>query len=268
MADAVVAARLGLAAVEAKAHRRGLLVARTVGAATMVAFETLGVVLLLDRFGELGGWGTGDVVVLLGVGQAALGFAMFLADTLEPPAFSLLVREGRLDPLLTRPFPVLLSVMTSDLQVRELGRGAAGIGVVAWGAWRAGVDWDVGTLAVAALAVVCCTAVVVAVLVLGAAATLYTVEGNELVNALTYGGAALTANPLQIYGSVLRFVFLWLVPVGLAVYVPVLHVLDREGPSGIPASLLPLTPVLTVAFGAVAGLAWRQGIRHYASTGS
>jgi ABC-2 type transport system permease protein len=120
----------------------------------------------------------------------------------------------------------------------------------------------------AVLALVCCTGVVVAVLVLGAAATLYTVEGNELVNAFTYGGAALAANPLQIYGSALRFVFLWLVPIGLAVYVPALHVLDREGPAGIPAPLLPLTPVLTLAFAAVAGLAWRRGIRHYASTGS
>jgi ABC-2 type transport system permease protein len=268
VAEAAVAARLALAAVEAKAHRRGLLVARTAGAATMVVFETLGVVLLLDRFGGLGGWETGDVVVLLGLGQAALGFAMLAADTLEPPAFSLLVREGRLDPLLTRPFPVLLSVMTSDLQVRELGRGAAGLGVVAWGAALADVEWGAGSLGAAALALVCCTAVVVAVLVLGAAATLYTVEGNELVNAFTYGGAALTANPLQIYGSVLRFVFLWLVPVGLAVYVPALHVLDREGPPGIPGSLLPLTPVFTVAFAAVAGLAWRRGLRHYASTGS
>ncbi len=268
MADAAVAVRLALAAVEAKAHRWGLLAARTAGAATLVVFETIGVVLLLDRFGGLGGWGTGEVVVLLGLGQAALGFAMLLADTLEPPAFSLLVREGRLDSLLARPFPVLLSVMTSDLQVRELGRGVAGLGVLAWGASMAGVDWGAGSLGAAALALVCCTAVVVAVLVLGAAATLYTVEGNELVNAFTYGGAALTANPLQIYGSVLRFVFLWLVPVGLAVYVPALHVLDREGPAGIPASLLPLTPVLTIAFAAAAGLAWRRGIRHYASTGS
>jgi ABC-2 type transport system permease protein len=268
VADAGVAARLGVAAVEAKAHNPALLLARTVGAAALVLFETIGIVLLVDRFGGLGGWGTGDVVVLVGLGEAGLGFGMLVADTLEPPAFSLLVREGRLDPYLARPFPVLLSVMTSDIQVREIGRGAAGLGVVLWGASLAGVDWTPGRVGVAALAVLCCAAVVVAVLVMGAAATLYTVEGSELVNAFTYGGAALSGNPLQIYGSVLRFTFLWVVPFGLAVYVPALHLLERDGPPGIPASLLAATPVATAAFAAVAGLAWRRGLRHYASTGS
>jgi ABC-2 type transport system permease protein len=266
--DAAVATRLGLAAVQGKALQPSLLLARTLGSAGLVVFEAVGVALLLDRFGSLGGWGTGDVLLLVGIGEAGLGFGMLLGDTLEPPAFSLLVREGRLDPLLARPFPVLLSVVTSDIQVRELGRGLAGLGVVVWGASAAGVDWTPGRLGVTALAVLCCGAVVVAVLVLGAAATLYTVEGSELVNAFTYGGAALSANPLQIYGSALRFVFLWVIPFGLAVYVPALHVLDRTGPPGAPASLLAVTPVATAAFAAVAGLAWRKGLRHYASTGS
>lgn len=62
--------------------------------------------------------------------------------------------------------------------------------------------------------------------------------------------------------------FLWVVPFGLAVYVPALHVLDRTGPPGAPSSLLAVPPVATVAFAAVAGLAWRRGLRHYASTGS
>jgi ABC-2 type transport system permease protein len=121
---------------------------------------------------------------------------------------------------------------------------------------------------VTALALVCCTAIVFAVLVLGASATLYTVEGSEFVNAFTYGGAALSANPMDVYSSVLRFVFVWLVPFGLAVYVPALHVLDRPGAPGVPASLLWVTPAATAAFAALAGLAWRRGLRHYASTGS
>ena len=268
MADVATTAHLAAAAVRSKAVRPGLLAVRTLGSAALVLFETVGIVLVLDRFGGVAGWGSGDVAVLVGLGEAGLGFAMLAGDTLEPPAFSLLVREGRLDPLLARPFPVLLSVMTSDVQLREVGRGLAGLGAVAWGASQAGVDWTPGRLGVAALAVLCCAAVVLAVLVLGASATLYTVEGSELVNAFTYGGAALSANPLQIYSSALRFVFLWVVPFGLAVYVPALHVLDREGPPGAPASLLAVTPLATVVFAAVAGLAWRRGLRHYASTGS
>ncbi len=268
MADGATAARLAGAALRSKAARPGLLATRTLGSAALVVFEALGIVIALEHFGSLAGWGAGDVAFLIGVGEAGVGFAMLAGDTLEPPAFSLLVREGRLDPLLARPFPVLLSVVTSDVQVREVGRGLAGVGVAVWGASHAGVDWTPDRVLVTALALVCCTAVVFAVLVLGASATLYTVEGSEFVNAFTYGGAALSANPLDVYGSVIRVVFVWLVPFGLAVYVPALHVLDRDGAPGVPATLLPLTPVLTAAFGAVAALAWRRGLRHYASTGS
>jgi ABC-2 type transport system permease protein len=197
--DAATTARLAGAALQSKVVRPWLLATRTFGSATLVVFEAVGIVLAIDHFGSVAGWGAGDVAVLVGLGESAVGFAMLLGDTLEPPAFSLLVREGRLDPLLARPFPVLLSVMTSDVQVREAGRGVAGLGLVAWGAWQAGVDWTPGRLGITALSVVCCTVIVVAVLVLGASATLYTVEGSELVNAFTYGGVALSANPLDVY---------------------------------------------------------------------
>jgi ABC-2 type transport system permease protein len=266
--DAATTARLAGAALRSKVVRPGLLAARTLGSVSLVVFEAIGIVVAVDHFGSVAGWGPGDVAFLVGVGEAAVGFAMLAGDTLEPPTFSLLVREGRLDPLLARPYPVLLSVVTSDVQVREVGRGVAGLGVVVWGAWQAGVDWTPGRVAITALSVACCTTLVLAVLVLGASATLYTVEGSELVNAFTYGGAALSANPLDVYSSVLRFVFVWAVPFGLAVYVPALHVLDRQGAPGAPASLLPVTPLATVAFAGLAGLAWRRGLRHYASTGS
>lgn len=245
-----------------------LLALRTLGTGTFVVVETIGVVLLLDRFGSLGGWSTGEVVLLLGLASAGLGLAMLAGDTLEPPVFSLLIREGRLDPVLTRPAPVLLWVMTSDVQARELSRAVAGLGVGAWGAAQADVALTPANLAVAALAVVCCSGVILAVLVLGASATFFTVEGNELVNAFTYGGAAFSAYPLQIYSSALRAVFLWVIPLGLTVYVPALTLLDRTGPPGVPRSLLVLSPVATLAFGAVAGLAWRAGLRHYTGTGS
>jgi ABC-2 type transport system permease protein len=268
VADAATTARLAGAALQSKAARPVLLAMRTLGAAGLVVLEAVGIVIALDHFGDLAGWRASEVAFLIGVGHAGVGFAMLAGDTLEPPAFSLTVREGRLDPLLARPFPVLLSVVTSDVQLREVGRAGAGIAVAVWGASHAGVDWTPDRLAVMALALVCCTAIVFAVLVIGAGATLYTVEGSELVNAFTYGGAALSGNPLEVYSSALRFVFVWVVPFGLAVYVPALHVLDRSGAPGVPASLLALTPVGTAAFCGVAALVWRRGIRHYASTGS
>ena len=64
---------------------------------------------------------------------------------------------------------------------------------------------------------------------------------------------------MQIYGSPLRFMFVWVVPIGLAIYVPALGVLGW---------LAWLAAPVAGAFAALGGLAWRAGIRHYVGTGS
>jgi ABC-2 type transport system permease protein len=116
--------------------------------------------------------------------------------------------------------------------------------------------------------VVCAATIVFAVLLAAAGFTFVTVQGSEAVNVLVYGGQYLASYPMQIYGPPLRFLFVWLVPFGLAIYVPALGVLGRQGPPGLPAWLAWLAAPAAGAFLAAGGLAWRAGIRHYVGTGS
>lgn len=121
---------------------------------------------------------------------------------------------------------------------------------------------------VLAAAAVASALFVLSTLVIGAAMTFRTVEGSDFALLLSNGGMGLAAFPLEVYGSALRLVFTFLVPVGLCVYVPVLSVLDRDGPGVLGPGLLPVLPIVLGVFGGLSLLAWRQGIRHYESTGS
>jgi ABC-type uncharacterized transport system permease subunit len=56
--------------------------------------------------------------------------------------------------------------------------------------------------------------------------------------------------------------------VALAIYVPALGVLGRQGPPGLPNELVWLTVPVSAAFLAAGGLAWRGGVRHYVGAGS
>jgi ABC-type uncharacterized transport system permease subunit len=49
---------------------------------------------------------------------------------------------------------------------------------------------------------------------------------------LIYGGQYVASYPMQIYGSALRFLFTWLVPLGLAIYVPALGCWAARGRPG------------------------------------
>ena len=114
----------------------------------------------------------------------------------------------------------------------------------------------------------CAAAIIFGVLLAAAGFTFVTVQGSEAVNVLIYGGQYLASYPIQIYGSPLRFMFVWVVPIGLAIYVPALGVLGRQGPPGLPGGLAWLAAPVAGAFAALGGLAWRAGIRHYVGTGS
>jgi ABC-2 type transport system permease protein len=260
--------RLAAASVRAKTRRPAYLAVRMFAAGLIVAIEVAGVVLLLDRFGSIGGWRPAEVVLLFGLAFASQGLALMVGSSLEADKLSELVRRGTFDQVLTRPVSPLGWVLASYVDTRFLGRLLAGAGAVAWAGERAGVAWTPGRVGLAAMAVLCAGAIVFGVLLAAAGLTFVTVQASEAVNVLIYGGTYLASYPMQIYGSALRFLFVWLVPLGLAIYVPALGVLGRRGPPGLPAWLAWLAVPAAGAFLAAGGLAWRGGIRHYVGTGS
>lgn len=260
--------RLVAAGLRGRVRRPSALLLRLVGTGLIILADAFGVALLVDRFGGLAGWSAPEVLLLVGIGATGQGLGLLFGDRLEPTYFSELVRRGTFDQVLVRPTAPLGWLVASQIEVRYLGRLVVGVGLVAWAADRAGVHWSAGRLLVALLAVVCCGVLVLSVCVLAAALTFVTVEGSEFVNVFIYGGVSLNSFPVQIYGSVLRFVFVWVVPFGLAVYVPALVILDRAGPPGLPATLVWATPAVTAGFAGLAALGWRRGLRHYVGTGS
>ena len=260
--------RLAAASVRATARRPAHLAARFLAAALIVTLEVAGVALLLDRFGSIGGWRPAVVVLLFGLGFTAQGLALVFGDTLEADEVSKLVRLGTFDQVLTRPVSPLGWVVASYLDTRFLGRAVAGAGVVVWAADRAGVVWTAGRAGLAVLAVACAAAIIFGVLMGAAGFTFVTVQGSEAIDVLIYGGQYLASYPMHIYESALRFLFVWVVPLGLAIYVPALGVLGRQGPAGLPGWLAWLAAPVAGGFLALGGLAWRAGIRHYVGTGS
>jgi ABC-2 type transport system permease protein len=267
-AGAGVYGRLVAAGLRGRVNRPGWLVVRTLGTGLIVLADGFAVALVVERFGTLAGWTAPEVVLLFALAAAGQGLGLVLGDRLEPTYFSEQVRRGTFDQVLVRPTAPLGWLIASQVEVRHLGRLLAGAAMVAWAADRAGVVWSADHLLVALLAVVCCAILVLSICVLGAALTFATIEGSEVVNIFNYGGVALTSFPVQIYGSVLRFLFVWVVPFALAVYVPALVLLGRTGPPGLPAALVWLSPASAAGFAGLTALGWRVGLRHYVGAGS
>jgi ABC-2 type transport system permease protein len=57
-------------------------------------------------------------------------------------------------------------------------------------------------------------------------------------------------------------------PFALAIYVPALTLLGRQGPPGLGAGLVWVSPLAAAWLAVAAWLGWRRAIRHYVGAGS
>ncbi|UFU05768.1 ABC transporter permease [Ruania halotolerans] len=178
------------------------------------------------------------------------------------------IRTGTLDAFLLRPLPVLAQLITSDLQLRRLGRTAFAlvIGVVALA--QADIAWTPALALLAALTPVTGAAIFAALFVCAAAVQFWLVEGGEFANAFTYGGSYAASYPTSIFTLPMRVLFTFVIPAAFTAYLPTLVLLGHAGPALTPAVLGWFAPLAAALAWTVALLGWRAGLRHYTGTGS
>lgn len=236
------------------------------GNLTGTAFDFVTILLMFSHVDALGGWSLPEIAFLYGTTSTAFGLADLLLGSME--RLGRRVRDGTLDTLLVRPAPVLAQVAADRFALRRLGRIAQGLLVLGWSLLALDVEWTLTRAAAVPFMVVCGTAVYGAVFVLGAAFQFWAQDATQVQNSFTYGGNTLLQYPPSIFGKDLVRGVTFVVPLAFVNWVPSVYVLGREYPVGIPGWFALLPPVVAALCLALAGLAWRRGLRSYRSTGN
>lgn len=83
-----------------------------------------------------------------------------------------------------------------------------------------------------------------------------------------YCGNALTQYPPTVFAKDLVRGATFVVPLAFVNWMPALHILGRDNPLGLPGWVDFCSPLVALAACALAGWAWRNGLRSYRSTGS
>lgn len=268
MASVGVYLRLVGATIQGQLHYRASFLLQLVSTAAGTLTELLAIVILFSRFHELAGWRVGEVALLYGLVSIAWALTDMVGGGLEQTGR--LIRAGDFDRLLTRPLPVLPQLLATDFQLRRLGRASQGaVAILLAQLWLGlGVRWTLAKIFALVAAIASTGIVFFSVLVIAAAVTFWTIENSEAQNIFTYGGVELGSYPIPIYGTWLRYAFLYLVPLGLTSYEPVLFILGKPDPLGLPVLLRFTAPLVAAAFLSLALGCWRLGLRRYQSTGS
>ena len=198
---------------------------------------------------------------------ASVGFSIGDLILGETDSMSEVIRTGKLEVLLIRPLPVLLQLMTSDFQLRRVGRLAFALIALAAALFLTEIQWDPAKVALFIVTPLAGAAIFGALFVGAGAVQFWLLDGRQFANAFTYGGRYVASMPGAALFLPLQVFFTFVVPATLVAYAPSLVLLGLEGPAGIPSwtGWLGL-PAAVVLWGLML-LLWRAAIRKYTGAG-
>jgi len=253
------AAGMGL---RAQLHHRRAFAFGVIAQGLTAVTDFAAIVILIMRFGAIGGWSLPQLGLLYGLVASSLSLALLLGSGIGD--LDGLLRNGEFDRIRTRPCGSLWLVAGSRFEVRRLGRVAQGLLVLAWAVWRVGAMDATALMVVAAL--LGGGALFLGLQVIQASASFWFREGCEVFNVFSYGGETLGAYPLPIFQRWLQHLLLGVIPVAAISYLPALVLTHRCAP-GWPTILAASAPLLGVAFFGASLMLWRCGLRRFGATG-
>lgn len=222
--------------------------------------------LLVSRFPGLGGWTSGEV--LLVAGMRLLSHSLHTAVFANLSSLSDIVQEGCVDSYLLRPIPVYRQVLLYRFNINAIGDLLAALTVFAMAIPLVDLSWTWQKGAYFAAAVVGGTLTEAACqTALCSVALRYPVSVHLWSGWLEYIIAAFSQYPLVILPSLLQRLLTFLVPVAFVAYLPA-SVLTGNAPGiGVPHALAVASPLVGLLLFVGSRLLWHRGIRYYQGSG-
>ncbi|GAA1547259.1 ABC transporter permease [Kribbella lupini] len=235
-----------------------------IGSALVTVADFVAVLLMFSHIESFGGFDLGQMALLYGTASMTLGIADLVTGSIE--RIGQRIRTGDLDVWLVRPVPAFIQAVADNFALRRLGRPLQaglilGIGAV-------DIDWTGLKVLFLIVSLLSGAVIFATIFVLGGAFQFVSIDSAEVANSFTYGGQQLTQYPVSIFGQDIVRAVTFVVPLAFVNYYPVLYVLGKPAPLGLPSWIGLLAPAVAVVMTAVASLAWRGGLRRYRSTGS
>ncbi|WP_232840488.1 ABC transporter permease [Streptomyces sp. Go-475] len=232
----------------------------------VTGLDFVAILLMFSSVDALGGFSLPEIAFLYGLSSLAFGLADMLIGSME--RLGRRVRDGTLDTLLVRPAPVLAQVAADRFALRRLGRVTQGTLVLGYALTALDIDWTPLKLLLMPVMVVSGGAIFCSVFVAGAAFQFVAQDASEVQNAFTYGGATLLQYPPVLFARDLVRGVTFVLPLAFVNWLPASYVLGRPYPLDLPTWVAFASPLVAVVCCALAGVAWRAGLRSYRSTGS
>jgi ABC-2 type transport system permease protein len=214
---------------------------------------------------RLGGLDFSQILMVFGIADICYSLAdLSFGHCDNLPTY---LRAGTLDVFYLRPQPLLLQLITSDISLRRLARACVGLTTLVVGLAANHIQWSASAVTLLALALISGYFTFAGMFVWAAGLQFFLVDGAEATNAFVYGGRYAATQPASVWSRPLKAVFGYIFPMAFTGFLPVMALLNRPGPAGLPSWLGWCTPLAALWTWTMALLCWRWGVRHYQGAG-
>lgn len=224
-------------------------------------------IVIVDRFGNVNGWETGQIIFLYGLWRAQHGL-LYLVVT---PAQHVdqLILNGQIDRMLVRPRHVLLQLAGQwNNIVGGAGQILAGAGLAVFGAVISPIPWTPWLGLWLVIIMVSGTVTQVGLFVIMGAPPLFRVRVDSSVVEIDRTSWQVMLFPLSVYALALQVFLTFVLPWGFVTFYPG-HLLYGRGSEivfGAPVAYL--APAVAAFVAIAAMLVWRAGLRNYQGAGA
>lgn len=223
--------------------------------------DPLDALLMLDRFGSVGGWTGSQILLIYGMALFAFGLTELFSRGFD--YFPHLIREGALDRILLRPRSIFLQAITLRFHLNRLVRVTTGGVLVAATLAAQGVSLRFLDFVLLALAIFSGILVYTGIFMLNSSISVFTVAPVELYM-FTNGSYQAAKIPPRYLPGWMRNLFTMVMPMFFFTYYPAATICGWDEPSFMGWLALPVCG----AFFLLCLCCFRLSIRHYKSTGT
>jgi ABC-2 type transport system permease protein len=253
------------AQIRAQLQYRASLALDVLGTFWISFIDFLVILAIFHNVPRLGAWDVHEVAFLYALSAISFAVTDMMIGHLDQ--FPQKIRDGTFDIVLVRPRGSLFQIVASDFTPRRLARVVQGTIVLAYALTGLTIHWTVWRVVVLAVSLPSAIVIFSSIWIVGACVAFWTTDGGEFTNAFTYGGTTMAQYPFDIYGTWLRRLLGFAIPLAFVCYLPALYVLGKPDPLGLPRVVELASPAVAAVAACVAGSTWRFAVRHYRSAG-
>ncbi len=233
----------------------------TFGILLVNASAMLGLWIMLGSIPALAGWSYAELVFIYAMSLLAQSPLQIIFDNIWELRNHL--NQGTFIKHCFKPIPTLFSYVSEMVDLKGFGQCIFGVASLVWASGKLALEWDAGKIILLVVLLLGSALLFIALMLLAVSLSFWIKDSNAVL-AFVSDFRDHARYPMGIYGSVFRFIFTWIIPVGFIAYYP--SQIFLRGSEALWTAWL--SPILGVLLYAIAVRVWNRGVRAWGGTGS